>query len=285
MATARGFSVRIFIPSGDPDGVRIVEKSNWTGQAIVFPRALFPEVRSRDVLQRAGVYILWGPGESGRFPRVYVGEGDAMLPRLDSHHKAKDFWTHGVVFSSKDQNLNKAHVQYLEARLVALAADAKRCELDNGNVPQLPSLSEPDAADAEGYLADLLLCLPIVGVSVFDKPRTETARQIELFLSAKGVKARGYDGAEGFVVRAGSGAVREEAPSIHANYAEIRATLLESGVLVGDDDAYRFTQDYSFDSPSMASGVVLGRSSNGRQEWKDATGRTLREIQDESGDG
>ncbi|MBK6938901.1 MAG: GIY-YIG nuclease family protein [Planctomycetes bacterium] len=162
MATARGFSVRIFIPSGDPDGVRIVEKSNWTGQGLVFPRSLFAEVRSRDALQRAGVYILWGPGETGRFPRVYVGEGDAMLPRLDSHAKSKDFWTHAVVFSSKDQNLNKAHVQYLEARLVALAAEAKRCELDNGNVPQLPSLSEADAADAEGYLADLLLCLPIV---------------------------------------------------------------------------------------------------------------------------
>ena len=117
----RGFSVRIFIPGGEPDGLRIVEKSNWTGQGLVFPRAQFAEARQRPELKRTGVYILWGPGETGQLPRAYVGEGDAVLPRLDQHAKSKDFWTHAAVFASKDQNLNKAHVQYLEARLVAHA--------------------------------------------------------------------------------------------------------------------------------------------------------------------
>ena len=165
MREAMGFSVRIFIPTGDPEGMRIIEKSNWTGQGIVFPRTLFTEARSRKELTRTGVYILWAPTESGQLPRAYVGEGDALLPRLDSHAKNKDFWTHAVAFTSKDQNLNKAHIQYLEARLVGLAAEAKRCDLDNANVPQVPSLSDADAADAELYLADLLLCLPVVGVN------------------------------------------------------------------------------------------------------------------------
>ena len=169
--------MRIFIPSDEPEGLRIVEKSNWTGQGLVFPRSLYAEVRKRGELSRTGVYILWGPGEAGQLPRAYVGEADVLLPRLDSHAKHKDFWTHAVAFTSKDQNLNKAHVQHLEARLVALAAEAKRCELDNGNVPQLPSLSEADAADAEGYLADLLLCLPIVGVSFFEKPRVSAPKR------------------------------------------------------------------------------------------------------------
>ena len=84
-----------------------------------------------------------------------MGEGDVLLPRLDSHAKSKDFWTHGVAFTSKDQSLNKAHVQHLEARLVRLAAEAKRCELDNANVLQMPSLSDADMADAELYLADM----------------------------------------------------------------------------------------------------------------------------------
>ena len=229
---------------------------------------------------RTGVYFLWGPGDSGQLQRVYVGEGDALLPRLDSHARHKDFWTHAVVFTSKDQNLNKAHVQHLEARLVALAAEAKRCELDNGNVPQLPSLSEADAADAEGYLADLLLCLPIVGVSFFEKPRASAPKSRDLFLRAKGIEARGYDGAEGFVVRVGSAAVKKEVPSIHAYLSDLRQVLLAKEVLEDAGAAYRLSQDYTFNSPSTAAGVLLGRSANGRVEWKDAEGQSLKEIQE-----
>ena len=117
-----GFSVKIFVPAGDPEGIRVIEKSNWTGKGIVFPRSLFiEEVRSREELKRPGVYVLWDAGGSEQLPSAYVGEGNVLLPRLDSHMKSKDFWTHGVAFISKDQSLNKAHVQYLEARLVQLA--------------------------------------------------------------------------------------------------------------------------------------------------------------------
>ncbi len=199
-----------------------------------------------------------------------------VLPRLDQHAKQKDFWTHAAVFTSKDQNLNKAHVQYLEARLVQQARDAKRVELDNGNVPQLPALSEADAADAEAFLLDLLLCLPLMGAPFFEQAQTPQTRGRELILKAKGIEAR----AEGFVVRGGSQAVKEEVPSIHAYLAELRKTLLAQGVLVPDGSALRVTQDYVFNSPSTAAGVLLGRSANGRTEWRDAKGRTLKEIQE-----
>lgn len=277
-----GFSVRIFLPTGEPEGLRIVEKSNWTGQGLVFPRARFADVRGRPELGRTGVYILWGPGETGQLPRAYVGEGDSVLPRLYQHIKQKDFWTHAAVFISKDQNLNKAHVQYLEARLLALAAEAKRAELDNGNVPQAPSLSEADAADAEGFLKDLLLCLPVVGVTFFEKAKAARAASRELFLRAKGIEARGVDDAEGFVVRAESQVVKEEVPSIHAYLSELRKSLQAQGVFKDAGTAYQFTQDYTFNSPSTAAGVILGRSANGRVEWKDAKGRTLKEIQKET---
>jgi len=282
MATAKtaGFSVRIFIPNGEPESLRIVEKSNWTGQGIVFPRAQFVQARQRPELNRTGVYVLWGPGETGLLPRVYVGEGEAVLARLDLHAKQKDFWTHAAVFISKDQNLNKAHARHLEARLVALAAEAKRCELDNSNVPQLPALSEADAADADGFLGDLLLCLPVVGVSFFEKAEAGATNTRDLFLEAKGIEATGVDSAEGFIVRAGSRAVRHEVPSIHGYLTELRASLLAQGVLETAGPGYRLTQDYTFSSPSTAAGVLLGRSSNGRMEWKDAKGRTLKEIQE-----
>lgn len=272
--------MRIFIPSGEPEGLRIIEKSNWTGQGLVFPRAQFAEARQRDELKRTGVYVLWGLSEYGQLPRVYVGEGDSVLSRLEQHAKQKDFWTHAVVFTSKDQNLNKAHVKYLEARLVQLAAEAKRSELDNGNVPQLPVLSEADAADAEAFLADLLLCLPVFGVTVFEKSKSVGAKSHDLILKAKGIEARGQDAADGFVVRAGSQAVKDEVPSIHTYLSDLRRALVAQGVLEDAGTVYRLTQDYTFNSPSTAAGVLLGRSANGRVEWKEAQGRTLKEIQE-----
>ena len=275
-----GFSVKIFVPDGDPEGLRVIEKSNWTGQGIVFPRSLFAEVRHREELNRTGVYVLWGPGGSGQLPLAYMGEGSVLLPRLVSHAKDKDFWTHGIAFTSKDQSLNKAHVLYLEARLVKLAAEAKRCELDNTNAPpQMPALSDADTADAELYLADMLLCLPVVGVSFFEKPQGPTGKSRELFLSAKGIQARGYEGPGGFVVRSGSQAVKNEVASIHTFLSDLRKALLKQNIFEDTGTAYQLAQDYIFTSPSTAAGVLLGRSANGRALWKDADSRSLKEIQ------
>lgn len=276
----RGFSVRIFIPSGEPEGLRLVEKSNWTGQGVVFPRSLFKEAREREELKRTGVYILWGPSDSGLLPRAYVGEGDGVLARLDQHAKNKDFWTHAVVFTSKDQNLNKAHVQYIESRLISLASDAKRCELDNSNAPQLSKLSDADTADAESFLADMLLCLPVVGVSLFEKSKAAHTKDHDLILKSKGIEARGIDSAEGFIVRKGSTAVKATAPSLQTNTVELRQALINNGVLTDAGETYRLIQDYTFNSPSAATTVLLGMPSNGRIMWKDASGRTLKEIQE-----
>src|SRR5262245_40988184 len=107
----RGFSVRVFLPDGDPSGIKVIEKSNWTGTGLVIPRALFARAIIRPELGRTGVYLLVGEAENGPLPRIYVGEGDPVRPRLEQHGRAKDFWTHAVVFTSKDQGLNKAHVQ------------------------------------------------------------------------------------------------------------------------------------------------------------------------------
>src|SRR5262249_47772003 len=140
--------------------------------------------------------------------------------------------------------------------------------------------SEADMADAESFLSDLMLCLPVVGVTLFEKAKAGGARFRELFLRAKGIEADGLDRSEGFVVRAGSQAVKQEVASIHAYLSELRRSLLTSGVLESAGTSYRVTQDYTFNSPSTAAGVLLGRSSNGRTEWRDAEGRTLKEIQD-----
>jgi hypothetical protein len=275
-----GFTVRVFLPDGDPDGIKIVEKSNWTGRGIVIPRSMLIEARSREDLQNAGVYILVGPSESAALPKAYIGEGDPVLPRLDQHAKHKDFWTHAIAFTSKDANLNKAHVQRLEARLVEMASRAKRCILDNGNVPQPPSLSESDTSDVEGFLDDLLLCLPILGIGFFEHaPKRESG--LRLCLKAKGVEAQGFESSKGFVVQAGSQAVKDDklTASIHGYLKDLRIDLVHQGVLIDKGDRYELAQDYTFASPSTAAGVILARNANGRTEWKADDGRTLKELQ------
>lgn len=180
--------------------------------------------------------------------------------------------------------LNKAHVQFLEARLIALARAAKRVPLDNGNQPSEPSLSEADRADMEVFLAHMLGMLPVLGVHAFEQAAMlPVAQAAQLSCKGKGAVATGFEGTQGFVVKAGSQAVAESVPSMEQHVLcmfDIRQELIANGVLALEGGFYRFTQDYIFSSPSTAAAVVLGRSANGRFEWKDVQGRTLKALQE-----
>lgn len=284
MSTSTPFSLRIFVADGDPDGLRIVERSNWIGKAVIFPRALYPKVRGRDEFQQTGVYLLLGPRESGDGEQLYIGEGDPVRPRLDQHYAKKDFWTKAVFLVAGQAQLNKAHVQYLESQLIKRAAAAKRVPLENGNTPAAPTLSEADRADMEVFLANILGMLPVLGIHAFEQssPAGESGSPL-LKCQGKGITATGRDTAQGFVVRAGSHASKEITPSLKKYFpssCDMQAMLIKSGVLVEDKGQLRFTQDYPFSSPSFAAQVVLGRSANGRTEWKDASGKTLKGLQE-----
>lgn len=280
------FSLRIFVADGDPDGLRIVDKSNWIGKALVFPRALLPQVKARPELAQTGVYLLLGPRPDGEGDMLYVGEGDPIRPRLESHYAQKDFWTRAIGFTTTTAGqLNKAHVQFLESRLIALARAAKRMPLDNANQPAEPSLSEADRADMEVFLGHMLGMLPVLGVHAFEQaPKAPAAKAGPvLTCKGKGVQATGYEASQGFVVRAGSQAVVDAVPSmaqhVRGQY-DLRQELISNGVLAMQGGLYQFTQDYSFSSPSTAASVLLGRAANGRIEWKAADGRTLKELQE-----
>jgi hypothetical protein len=279
------FSLRIFVADGDPDGLRIVERSNWIGKALVFPRALLPQVKQRPELAQTGVYLLLGPRPDGEGEMLYVGEGDPIRPRLESHYAQKDFWTRAIGFTTGTAGqLNKAHVQFLEARLVALAKAAKRLPLDNANQPTEPSLSEADRADMEVFLDHMLGMLPVLGVHAFEAaPALAAKASPVLTCKGKGVVANGFEASQGFVVKAGSQAVTESVPSMQEHVRgmfDIRQELIGNGVMVLVNGLYQFTQDFTFSSPSTAAAVVLGRSANGRIEWKSAQGRTLKELQE-----
>jgi hypothetical protein len=277
----RPFSIRIFVPGGDPDGLRLVEKSNWTGVGVVFNRTNFKQVVGRPELERTGVYVLVGGSEDSALPTIYVGEGDPVKDRLTQHHQKKDFWDWSVFFVTKDNSLNKAHVQHLEARLYELAKSAKQCNLDNAQAPAPPTLSEAERADVESFLLDILSICPLLGLGVFEKaePARRGSDTLMLHISARGVKASGYEDARGFVVCKGSEFSKDEVPSIHQYMTTLRKDLISSGVIVPDGDRLVFAEDYVFGSPSTSAGVILGRTANGRHEWRTKDGRSLKEVQ------
>ena len=176
-------------------------------------------------------------------------------------------------------------MQFLESRLIALARSAKRMPLDNANQPAEPSLSEADRADMEVFLGHMLGMLPVLGVHAFEQAPKAPAAKVGTVLTCKGkgVQATGYEASQGFVVRAGSQAVVDSAPSMAQHVRgmfDLRQELMSNGVLALADGHYQFTQDYTFSAPSTAAAVVLGRSANGRVEWKGADGHTLKEIQE-----
>jgi hypothetical protein len=180
----------------------------------------------------------------------------------------------------------------LESRLVGLAHLAKRAEVGNGNAPALPALSEPDIADVENFLREMLLIFPILEITAFqlsapaqavatEQPGTGATGAV-LHLAGPSTAATGRDTPEGFVVSAGSHGRLQEVPSMHEWLRNIRKSLMSQGILVPEGDLLVVTQDYVFDSPSSAAGVLLGRAANGRTEWKDGRGNSLKHLQAEA---
>lgn len=278
------FYIQVFVPTGDPDGLRIISKSNRPGVGVVFNRTIYNEVCTRPEFEKTGVYVLVGTPDDSILPTIYVGEGDTVKDRLNQHHRNKDFWDWSVFFVAKDDSLNKAHVQHLESELMRLAREAKQCKIDNSQEPLPPTLSEADTAFVEDFLQDILSIFPLLGLGVFEKTVSKTKKPIDLLtIDSKGIKASGYEDAKGFVVVKGSQLVKDEVESIPQNLSTLRKDLLAQGVIVDSGLRYAFAQDQVFKSPSSASGVILGRSANGRIEWKNIDGKTLKQIQEGGG--
>ena len=261
-------SIRLFLVDGTPAGLRTAEIGLSTCKAVACPRASLAGLRDRPEAKRTGVYVLIGeehPDQPGR-TAVYVGEGDEVMTRILRHENAKDFWDRVVIFVSKDENLTKAHVRYLEAKLVALAREANRAFVTNGNEPEGGRLPEADEAEMKEFLEQVRTLLGIFGISEFEPVRTRVAapavigvsptRVVEtrpvFLLNVGGIEAKGVLDDAGFIVRKGSRA-RKAARSAVGSYKQAtRQELIVSGVLKPAGDELQFTQDFLFTSPSAA---------------------------------
>lgn len=278
----RGRTIRQFLIDGQADGRWISELSNWTGKAYKIPRTYINQCSDRKDLSNTGVYFLFGRNDETDVEQVYIGEAENILNRLKQHLSEKDFWTECVVFISKDNNLNKAHIKYLENHIYILAKESKRYEVINSNVPTEASISEMDRAEMDEFIDNMRLILGVLGHKILEPSvNRETHRNTALFTlqDRSGIRASGKPVSEGFVILKGSKIAEDVAPSLSKSIVDKRQLLFDKGIVDGN---FIFTQDWTFTSPSLAAAIVVGYSINGRNAWKNKNGVSLKEIETES---
>lgn len=276
----KGRSVRLFLAEGTPTGVLTAEIVNWTGHVLAAPRTKLDIALKRDELRRTGIYILFGSPLNSSLPSVYVGEGDDISRRLYSHSKDenKDFWDRFIAVTNKDMNLTKAHVKYLEGRMISLLKEAKKSCVVNKTEPEFDRLPEADISDMETFLEEIQLVLPVIGVDFFRKvggvftaaSDDPSDKNPEFFLrhTKKGINAFATEIDGEFVLRAGSIGDLNESASFNERVAEIRQQILSSGRAKSiENGCFKLVDDVAFSSPSAAAVFLFGTSRNGRSDW------------------
>ncbi|MGP6088839.1 GIY-YIG nuclease family protein [Antarctobacter jejuensis] len=288
-----GRSLELFFVDGRPEGMLTAEVFNWTGHVLRIPRTRLPEGLKRAEATQTGVYILLGQDDQG--PLAYIGEAEVMSDRIKQHATQKDWWEQVVLITTAGDALHKAHVKYLESRLVEMALDASQSRLENGNAPPRSSLNEAATANMESFLDTLQMVLPAIRVDLLqsrkrsDAVKTEKAESpqaLEFLLEVPrhGVSAKAKLEGDEMVVVAGS---RVRASWVgdrkyNSTYWKLHDELVESGVVKTDGGKVGvLMEDYAFSSPSAAAAFVSGRSANGRTSWKLADNRTYADWEEE----
>ncbi len=276
-----GKTIKIFLIDGEPNGRMSCELSNWSGKAYKIPRIKIKDCTDRTDLLSTGVYLLFGKDDTGK-DQVYIGEAESILKRLNQQLIQKYFWNEAIVFISKDENLNKAHIKYLENRLHELAKSANRYLVNNSIIPTQSSISESDKAEMEEFIENIKMLVNTLGHKVFEEKREykPTQKQEVFFIKgARGADGQGEPTTEGFVVFKNSKAAASIVNSLSPGFITFRQKLIDDGVLVDKGDYYEFSDDFIFSSPSTAAVIVMGRNANGLTEWKKKDGQSLKEFE------
>lgn len=283
-----GRKLTVYMLDGTATGAKTVEIGNWSGKAVYCPRAFLKGLLTRSEFAAQGVYILQSQSVDDQYDAsIYIGEAEELASRLKQHMADRDFES-VICFSSKDDTLTKAHIKYLEARLIQLAKEANTSRVENGNAPRGARLSEADTSDMDYFIEQIKLILPVVGIRslVALAPHSpasfkQTIGQREFKVKSRELSATMVEVDGAFVVRAGSEASLSTSKSIAPGWLNIRKKLLDAGVLEAKTDRFVFVEDASFSSPSAASSVVLGRQAPGPVSWVLEDGRTYKQVQDD----
>lgn len=277
MTQTLGKTIQIFLPNGNPRGVKIAEFTSRTVQAIHVPRQQLEYACGRAELQKVGVYFLVGDSNDTSLPGIYVGEAEDCAKRLKEQNKSREWWNSALVYVSRTSDFTKAHVKYLEWHCYQEASAAGRYKLAQ-TLPTKSHVSEPVIADLMDHFDTIRTLASTLGFPIFDKIDRPQSNDV-LRCKGKRANATGKYTEDGLVVFAGSLSNRENSKTSDPSLITRRQKLLSEGVLqVVDDETLRFARDCVFSSPSEAAKAVLARNANGWTEWKYPDGRTLDEV-------
>jgi hypothetical protein len=282
-----GKKLTIFMLDGTPSGAKTVEIGNWSGKAIFAPRASLKNILQRSEFESPGVYFLKNESSAPEYnDSVYIGEAEELRARLKTHIAERDFES-VICLLSKDELLTKAHIKYLESRLISIARESNSSLIENNNSPKLSRISEADVSDMEYFIEQIRLILPVVGFQTLVAPVQHSKANIEATASSKQfsiksklISATMIESDDGFIVLSCSQASKNLSNSIADGWIKIRKKLIDAGVLIENGEQLKFIENASFSSPSAASSVVLGRQAPGPVSWIDSNGKTYKEIQE-----
>lgn len=280
-------TIQIFLPSGDPQGIREAAITTRIVRVFDIPRSALADFLAMDAAKQVGIYFLIGESEDSDLPQAYIGQTGSLADRLAQHHKAKDFWNRALVAVSVTNSLTNTHVSFLEWLSIQQAGKVERYVLENGNAGSRPHTPPPLEAECREIHETIRVLLATLGYPLFESlTRTGSkSQQAEkrYFCTGSGADGLGLYTEEGFVVLKGSTGRLETSPSFKQHsYFHHRQRLIDQGVMSVQGDRIQFERDYLSKSPSFAAVCLLGRAANGWTEWKDAEGRTLDEVERQS---
>ena len=268
-----GKTVTTYLIDGDPKGTQYAFISNKICQMFVVPRSNLAYLNTQEKLQKPAFYILLGEDEATK-PQAYIGETENFRERVKDHDSKKSFWQKALIFVSKDADMTKADVQYLEHKAIAEAKKANAFVLsDNKQTPKAPNLPEYQQDSMDEFFEDVKFLALFIGCNIFEvsQPKTE----LLYYTKGRGSEAKGFYSSNGFTVLKGSIISKTMVPSF--NWKEKRENLLQEYTTVNCDKLI-MTSDKTFSSPSTAADFCIGSSNNGWLVWKDKDGNTLDSV-------
>ena len=268
-----GKTVTTYLIDGDPKGTQYAFISNKICQMFVVPRSNLAYLNTQEKLQKPAFYILLGEDEATK-PQAYIGETENFRERVKDHDSKKSFWQKALIFVSKDADMTKADVQYLEHKAIAEGKKANAYLLsDNKQTPKAPNLPEYQQDSMDEFFEDVKFLASFIGCNIFDisQPKAEHLFHVK----GRDYDASGFYSSNGFTVLKGSIVAKTMAPSF--NWKEKRKELLQD-YTIEEGDKLILTSDKTFSSVSTAASFCVGRSTNGWTMWKDKDGNTLDSV-------
>ena len=268
-----GKTVTTYLITGDPKGTRYAFIKNKICQMFVIPRSDLEYLNQQEMLHKPAFYILLGEDDSLK-PKAYIGETENFKERVKDHDVKKTFWQRALVFVSKDADMTKADVQYLEHLAISVAKKANTYVLnENKQTPKAPNLPEDQRDAMDEFFEDIQFLASFIGCNIFEF--SEPKADLLFYTKGRGSEAKGFYSSNGFTVIKGSVIARTSAPSL--KWGEKRQKMVKE-YTVEDSGKLILTSDITFASPSAAADFCIGTSNNGWIVWRDGEGNTLDSI-------